>query len=59
MLGAMNWTVTWFRPDGPDTAAAVGDVIARFLVRGVASRTPAVQAHALDRRASRTAKARS
>jgi AcrR family transcriptional regulator len=43
MLGAMNWTVTWFRPEGQDTAAAVGDVIARFLVRGVASRTPAVK----------------
>jgi AcrR family transcriptional regulator len=38
MLGAMNWTVTWFRPDGPDTAAAVGEVISRFLVRGVAAR---------------------
>jgi TetR/AcrR family transcriptional regulator, cholesterol catabolism regulator len=43
MLGAMNWTVTWFRPDGPDTASAVGDVISRFLVRGLASRTPAVK----------------
>jgi hypothetical protein len=41
MLGAMNWTVTWFRPDGADTAAAVGDVISRFLVRGVATRSPA------------------
>src|SRR5688500_14024006 len=36
-LGAMNWTVTWFRPDGADTAAAVGDEISRFLVRGVES----------------------
>jgi AcrR family transcriptional regulator len=43
MLGAMNWTVTWFRPDGPDTAVAVGDIISRFLVRGVAMRTPAVR----------------
>jgi AcrR family transcriptional regulator len=43
MLGAMNWTVTWFRPDGPDTAAAVGEVISRFLVRGIAARTPAVK----------------
>ena len=41
MLGAMNWTVTWFRPEGPDTVAAIGDVISRFLVRGVAVRTPA------------------
>jgi AcrR family transcriptional regulator len=43
MLGAMNWTVTWFRPEGADTAATVGDVIAQFLVRGIASRTPAAQ----------------
>jgi AcrR family transcriptional regulator len=38
MLGAMNWTVTWYRPNGVETAAAVGDVISRFLVRGVAMR---------------------
>lgn len=43
MLGAMNWTVTWFRPEGPDTPAAIGQVISRFLVRGVAARTPAVR----------------
>ena len=43
MLGAMNWTVTWFRPDGPETATAVGEVISRFLVRGIAARTPAVK----------------
>ena len=36
MLGAMNWTVTWFRPDGSASAAAVGDLLAGFLVRGVA-----------------------
>jgi AcrR family transcriptional regulator len=43
MLGAMNWTVTWFRPEGTHSAAAVGDVIARLLVRGVATRTPAAR----------------
>ena len=42
MLGAMNWTVTWFRREGPDTADTVGEIIARFLTRGIASRTPAV-----------------
>jgi AcrR family transcriptional regulator len=36
MLGAVTWTATWFRPDGAHQAAEVGDVIARFLVRGVA-----------------------
>ena len=35
MLGAMNWTVTWFRPDGREPAAAVGETISTFLVRGV------------------------
>lgn len=39
MLGAMNWTVTWFRPEGATTADTVADLIARFLLRGVARRT--------------------
>lgn len=43
MLGAMNWTVTWFRPDGSSSADLVGEQIARFLVRGIASRTPAAR----------------
>jgi AcrR family transcriptional regulator len=43
MLGALNWTVTWFRPEGRDSATAVGDVISRFLVRGIAARTPATR----------------
>ena len=41
MLGALNWTVTWFDPGGRQPAAEVGDVIARFLVRGVTVRSPA------------------
>ena len=41
MLGAMNWTVTWFRPEGPDTAGDVAAGVARYLVRGIASRSPA------------------
>lgn len=43
MLGALNWTVTWFRPEGADSASAVGDVISRFLVRGIAASTPATK----------------
>ena len=43
MLGAMNWTVTWFRPEGAASPEVVGDVIARFLVRGVATRIPAAR----------------
>jgi AcrR family transcriptional regulator len=43
VLGAMNWTVTWFRREGPDSVDVVGDTIARFLVRGIASRMPAAR----------------
>ena len=39
MLGALNWTVTWFRHDGPQDAQAVSRVLADFLVRGVTSGT--------------------
>jgi TetR/AcrR family transcriptional regulator, cholesterol catabolism regulator len=35
MLGALNWTVTWFRPDGEQSASAVADTIANYLIRGV------------------------
>jgi len=35
MLGAMNWTVTWFTHAGPMTSAEVGEQIAELLVRGV------------------------
>jgi AcrR family transcriptional regulator len=35
MLGALNWTATWFRPDGERSAAAVADTIATYLIRGL------------------------
>lgn len=35
MLGALNWTVTWFNHAGPMSSAEVGDQIAALLVRGV------------------------
>jgi AcrR family transcriptional regulator len=39
MLGALNWTATWFDPAGPKPAAVVGDDMAAFLVRAVAARS--------------------
>jgi AcrR family transcriptional regulator len=33
-LGAMNWSVRWFRPDGPRDAASVGHELASTAVRG-------------------------
>ena len=43
MLGALNWTVTWFRPDGPHDADTVSRGIADFLVRGLGSAARAAQ----------------
>lgn len=35
MLGALNWTVTWFTHEGPMSSAQVGSQIADILVRGI------------------------
>jgi AcrR family transcriptional regulator len=35
MLGALNWTATWFRPEGERSAAAVAETIAAYLIRGL------------------------
>jgi len=35
VLGALNWTTRWFRPDGRYAAAQVGDEFADYLVRGL------------------------
>jgi len=43
MLGAVNWTATWFRPEGGTTGADVGAAIADFLVRGISARPRAAR----------------
>jgi AcrR family transcriptional regulator len=35
MLGAVNWTARWFRPDGAQSAGEVADSISAYLVRGL------------------------
>lgn len=35
ILGAVNWTVKWYRPDGDRSAGAIGRDIAEHLVRGL------------------------
>jgi TetR/AcrR family transcriptional regulator, cholesterol catabolism regulator len=37
ILGALNWTAEWFKPDGPDGAEQIGDRMATSLLRGVLS----------------------
>jgi AcrR family transcriptional regulator len=35
MLGAMNWSVRWFNPEGPKTAAEIAEGFADYLIRGL------------------------
>jgi AcrR family transcriptional regulator len=49
LLGAVNWTVKWFRPDGGQTAREIGDQFADVLVGGLL-RNGAGQARAEDRK---------
>lgn len=35
LLGALNWTARWYRPDGKQPPAAVADGFAEYLVRGL------------------------
>jgi AcrR family transcriptional regulator len=36
MLGAVNWTARWYRPDGPMSVAKIADGLADYLVKGLA-----------------------
>jgi AcrR family transcriptional regulator len=40
MLGALNWTVRWFDPDGPRPAAEVARELSRYLVAGLQRGSP-------------------
>jgi AcrR family transcriptional regulator len=35
MLGALNWSVQWFRPDGQLTAEEIAEKLADYLIRGL------------------------
>ena len=41
MLGALNWTALWFRPEGSAAPSAVAESIAGYLVRGLLARPAA------------------
>jgi TetR/AcrR family transcriptional regulator, cholesterol catabolism regulator len=36
MLGAVNWTARWYRPDGPQTPDEIADTLSDYLVKGLA-----------------------
>ncbi|HUJ88112.1 MAG TPA: TetR/AcrR family transcriptional regulator [Burkholderiales bacterium] len=35
MLGAVNWSARWFRPDGPQSSAQVAQSLSDYLVKGL------------------------
>ena len=37
ILGALNWTVRWYRPDGTQSVATIAEGLADYLVRGIAA----------------------
>ena len=36
MLGAVNWTARWYRPDGPQKPGEIADALSEYLVKGLA-----------------------
>lgn len=67
ILGALNWSVQWFRPEGEMTAEEIAGKLADYLVRGLLARTESLKrtatntetlqvrtSNALDEKRSRT-----
>jgi len=54
ILGALNWTSRWYRPEGAQGVAAIADGLADYLVRGIAAAPQAmnrpVRAHSGGRK---------
>lgn len=43
MLGALNWSVQWFRPEGPLSSAEVAERLADYLIRGLLAKPNSLQ----------------
>ena len=43
MLGALNWSVQWYRPDGKETATEIAEKLADYLIRGLLAKADSVQ----------------
>jgi hypothetical protein len=54
VLGALNWSVLWFRPEGPLSAIEIAEGFAAYLIRGLL-RMPWVSRHALSAKESQHA----
>lgn len=43
ILGALNWTARWYRPEGPQPVGEIADGLAAYLVRGLEARPKAAR----------------
>ena len=49
MLGALNWSVQWFSPEGPLSAAEIAEGLAGYLIRGLLAKPDSLQRIAAER----------
>src|ERR1700681_1352784 len=56
ILGALNWSVLWFRPDGALSAAEIADGFAAYLIRGLLAKLSASPTAKSKRATSRRAR---
>ena len=49
MLGALNWSVQWFSPEGPLSAVEIAEGLADYLIRGLLAKPDSLQRFATER----------
>ncbi len=58
ILGGLNWSVQWFSPEGPLTAAEIAERFADYLIRGLLARPDALQRLSFGREPHRPVRGR-
>jgi AcrR family transcriptional regulator len=56
ILGSLNWSVQWFSPEGPLTAAEIAERFADYLIRGLLAKPDALKRLPHERNAHRAAR---
>ncbi len=57
ILGSLNWSVQWFSPEGPLTAADIAEKFGDYLIRGLLAEPDALQWLELEREPHRAVRA--
>jgi AcrR family transcriptional regulator len=58
ILGGLNWSVQWFNPEGPLTAAEIAERFADYLIRGLLAKPNALQRLSFGREPHRAVRGR-